>query len=63
MDAVNAVHANVIHDKNERRPIAGFAADGAGLAGAGFGGAGVEGAAESSLLKGVSREFHDRMMS
>jgi len=46
MDAVNAAHATVIHDKNERRAT-GFAA--AGLAGAGLG-AGGAGVVESSLL-------------
>ena len=51
IEAVNAVHASVIHERNERRGIDVFAAGAAGLAaGAGFGGAGVEGAVESSLL-------------
>jgi hypothetical protein len=56
IEAVKAVHANVIHDKNERRPITGFAAEGAALAGVGFGGAGVEGAVESVLLMKISRD-------
>jgi hypothetical protein len=48
IDAVNAAHATVIHDKNERRGSGAFAGA-AGLGGAGFG-AGGTGAVESSLL-------------
>jgi hypothetical protein len=57
IDAVNAVHASVIQDRNVRRGIEALAAGAAGLAGAaGFGGTGFEGVVESSnLLIRVSR--------
>jgi hypothetical protein len=55
IDAVKAVHASVIHEMNERRGIAAFAAG--ALAGAGFGGAGDEGAVEPSLLIRISRKI------
>jgi hypothetical protein len=58
IDAVNAVHASVIQERNDRRGIEPFAAGAAGLA-AGFGGAGVEGVGESSLLMGVSRKLKE----
>jgi len=53
---VNAAHANVIHDKKERRDTGALAA-GAGFGGAGLGGAvaTVEGAGESSLLIEISQ--------
>src|SRR5215831_18582157 len=59
IDAVNAAHARVIHDKKDRRGTAAFAADAVGFGGAGFGGAvaTVEGAGESSLLIGISQKF------
>jgi len=47
IDAVNAVHASVTHERNERRGIAAFDGAAAVLA-AGFGVAGVEGVVESS---------------
>src|SRR5215831_15279034 len=54
IEAVKAVHANVTHEKNERRDMAGFAAGATGLGGDGFGGAAVAvGAFDSSLLMGV----------
>jgi hypothetical protein len=54
IDAVNAVHANVIQERNDRRGIEALAAGAAVLA-AGFGGAGVEGVGESTLLIIFSR--------
>jgi len=56
IDAVKAVHASVIQDRNERRDaIGGFAAGAAGLGAAGFGGGAVaDGVCESSLLIGSS---------
>src|SRR6516225_1039412 len=51
IDAVKAVHASVIQDRNERRGIEALAAGVAGLAGvAGFGAAGFGGVVESSIL-------------
>ena len=56
IDAVNAVHASVIQERNERRGIAALAAGAAGLAaGAGLVTAGFGGASGSSLLMGISR--------
>ena len=50
IDAVKAVHASVIHERNERRCIGAFAAAAGALAGAGLGGACAEVIVESSLL-------------
>jgi hypothetical protein len=57
IEAVNAAHANVIHDKKERRDT-GVLAAGAAFGGAGLGGAvaTVEGAGEFSLLIGISQK-------
>src|SRR5262250_1717725 len=56
IDAVKAVHASVIHDRNERRDATGgLAAGAAGLGAAGFGGGTVAVVVgESSLLIGSS---------
>lgn len=58
IDAVNAVHANVIHERNDRRGIEDFAAGGL-AAGAGFGGAGLDGVGDSSLLIGISHKMKE----
>jgi len=51
IDAVNAVHARVIHERNDRRGIPAFAAGAVGFAAeAGFGAAGLGGAGESSIF-------------
>jgi hypothetical protein len=56
IDAANAVHANVIQERKERRGTDFLAAGAAGLAAdAGFGAAGAGGAVNSSLLIKVSR--------
>jgi L-lactate permease len=57
IDAVKAVHANVTHEKKERRVIVGFTAGAAGLGGAGFGGTVAVGAFDSSLLIGLSLDY------
>jgi hypothetical protein len=60
IDAVNAVHASVTHERKLRRGIVApfdAAADGAAALAAGFGGAGVEGVVESSLLIEISRLY------
>jgi len=50
IEAVNAAHATVIHERNERRATGAFAAGAGDFGGAGLGGAGGGGAIESSLL-------------
>ena len=51
IDAVNAVHARVIHERNDRRGIEAFAPGAVAFAAeAGFGTAGFGGAGESSIL-------------
>jgi hypothetical protein len=57
IDAVKAVHANVIQERKERRGMAGFAAGAAGLGAAGFGGNVAVGAFDSSLLIEVSLDY------
>jgi hypothetical protein len=57
IDAVNAVHANVIHEMKERLGMEALAAGAEGFAAVAFGGAGVGGAIESCLLIGISREL------
>jgi len=58
IDAVKAVHANVTHDRKERRVTVGFAAGfDAGFGGAGFGGTVAVGAFDSSLLIGLSLDY------
>jgi hypothetical protein len=58
IDAVNAAHASVIHERKERRVTGPFAA---GLGAAGFAAGVGEAAAllDSSLLIGISSELMD----